>query len=436
MSSDIEQTGGQRTGALRAGLFAEILAMALDTLRANKLRSSLTILGVVIGVTSIVAMTSLIRGFGDQMHQLIRQMGSDTIYLQKFGFSSWASGRSFLEVLKRPNLTEEDAKAIARAPSVAMVGLQLGGGPGSGPQRITYGNDSTRPVAVIGASANFAETNYITLENGRFFSDFEVSHRRSVVVLGYAPASTLFPNIDPIGKKVRIGTAEFTVVGSMGKRPSPLFGNPDEFAVIPVTTHEKLYQMPTIRGILTRFLTITVVPKAGVSRDEVLGEVEEIMRSRHRLKLDEENDFDIVTSDAVMKIVDQLTQAIALALVVISSIALMVGGIGVMAIMTISVTERTREIGIRKAIGARRREILVQFLLEAVFLTSVGGLLGILLGSGIGLAVNQLADFPVSLPLWSFALGFAFSAAVGIFFGMYPAFRASRLDPIEALRYE
>jgi len=436
MSSAIPHTSEPRTGSLRAGLFAEILAMALDTLRANKLRSALTILGVVIGVTSIVAMSSLIRGFGDQMHQLIRQMGSDTVYLQKFGFSSFASGRSFLEVLKRPNLSEEDAKAIARAPSVGIVGLQLGGGPGSRPERITYGNEATRPVPVIGASANFAETNFIELENGRFFSDFEVSRRRSVVVLGYAPASMLFPNIDPIGKKVRVGATEFTVVGTMGKRPSPLFGNPDEFAVIPVTTYEKLYRTPTIRGILTRFLTITVVPRAGIPRDQVLREVEEIMRSRHRLKLDEENDFDIVTSDAVMKIVDQLTQAIALALVVISSIALMVGGIGVMAIMTISVTERTREIGIRKAIGARRREILVQFLLEAVFLTSLGGVLGILLGSGIGLAVNQLADFPVSLPFWSFALGFAFSAAVGIFFGMYPAIRASRLDPIEALRYE
>ncbi|MGH8637972.1 MAG: ABC transporter permease [Burkholderiales bacterium] len=436
MTSSSATPSSGRVGSLRAGLFAEIVGMALDTLRANKLRSALTILGVVIGVTSIVAMTSLIRGFGDQMHALIRQMGSDTVYVQKFGFSSWASGRSFIEVLRRPNLSEEDAKAIVRGgPSVAMVGLQLGGGPGSGPERITSGGHSTKQMAVIGASANFAETNYITLENGRFFSEFEVSHRRPVVVLGHAPASTLFVNADPIGKHVRIGAREYTVVGTMGKRPSPL-GNPDEFVVIPVTTYEKFYSTPRIRGILTRFLTISVVPRAGVSREQVVREVEEVMRSRHRLKLDEENDFDVVTSDAVMKIVDQLTSAIALALLVISSIALMVGGIGVMAIMTISVTERTREIGIRKAIGARRREVLVQFLLEAVFLTSIGGLLGILLGSGIGLGVNQLAGFPVSLPLWSFALGFAFSASVGIFFGMYPALRASRLDPIEALRYE
>ena len=425
------------TSPLRAGLLAEIVSLAYDTLRANKLRSALTILGVVIGVTSIVAMTALIRGFGDQMHELIRQMGSDTVYVQKLGFTSWASGRSFLEVLKRPNLTEADAKAIKDgAPSVAMVSMQLGGGPGSRAERFSYRDHSTKQMVVVGSSANFAETNYIALENGRFFTDYEVEHRREVTVLGYAPASTLFPNIDPIGKKIRIGSKEFTVVGTMGKRPSPLFGNPDEFAVIPITTYEKIYDPPRIRGIVLRFLSIAVVPRPGVARAQVIREVEQVMRSRHRLKLDEENDFDIMTSDQVMKIVDQLTRAVVLALVVISSIALMVGGIGVMAIMTISVTERTREIGIRKAIGARRGEILVQFLLEAAFLTCVGGVLGILLGSGIGLTVNRLAGFPVSLPLWSFVLGFGFSAAVGIFFGLFPAVKASRLDPIEALRYE
>jgi putative ABC transport system permease protein len=425
------------TATLRAGLLAEILHMATDTLRGNKLRSALTILGVVIGVSSIVAMTALIRGFGDQMQQLIRQMGADTVYVQKLGFSSWASGISFLEVLKRPNLTEEDAKAIlSGAPSAAMVSLQLGGGPGTRIERITYRDHSTKQMAIIGTSANWAETNYIALENGRFFTDYEDTHRRQVVVLGYAPASTLFPAMDPVGKRIRLGTTEFTVVGTLAKRPSPLFGDPDEFAVIPVSTYDKLYDPPRFRGLLLRFLSIAVVPREGVGREQLIREVEQVMRSRHRLKLDEPNDFDIVTSDVIMKIVDQLTRAVVLSLVVISSIALMVGGIGVMAIMTISVTERTREIGIRKAIGARRGEVLLQFLLEAVFLTSLGGVLGILLGSAIGLVVNQLAGFPVSLPWWSFALGFTFSAAVGIFFGMYPALKASRLDPIEALRYE
>jgi putative ABC transport system permease protein len=181
---------------------------------------------------------------------------------------------------------------------------------------------------------------------------------------------------------------------------------------------------------------IAVLPREEAGRDKALAEVEEIMRVRHGLTLDEADDFDVVTQDAALKVWDQVSQATFLGLVVISSIALMVGGIGVMAIMTISVTERTREIGVRKALGARRQEILFQFLAEAVVLTLVGGLLGILLGAGIGVTVHVATGFPISLPWWSFALGLGFSAAVGIFFGMVPAVRAARLDPIEALRYE
>jgi putative ABC transport system permease protein len=181
---------------------------------------------------------------------------------------------------------------------------------------------------------------------------------------------------------------------------------------------------------------IVVLPADGATRDETMTEVEEILRARHNLRLDQPNDFDLVTQDVALKIWQQFSQAAFLALVVISSIALMVGGIGVMAIMMISVTERTREIGVRKALGARRREILWQFLIEAAFLTSVGGLLGIVCGSAIGLGIHWLSGFPVSLPWWSFAIGIGFSAGVGIFFGLFPAIKASRLDPIEALRYE
>jgi putative ABC transport system permease protein len=425
-----------RLPRFRYGLLSEIVTMAVGTLVTNKMRSALTILGVVIGVTSIVGMTSLVRGFGDQMEQLVRQMGSETVYVSKMSIASFAAGKQFWDLMRRPDLTEEDARAIkASAPSAMTVSLQLGGGPGAQQQRIARGKDATKAMAIIGASANFAETNYIEVEHGRFFNDFEVTRRRPVVVLGNAPGSTLFPNADPIGKKVRIGQEEFTVIGVMGKRPAPV-GNPDEFAVIPYTTYDKLYPPPRFRGLLMRFLVIGVTPYPGMSRAQLQSEIEEVMRSRHRLKVDQENDFDILTSDVLMKVFDQLTQAVFLALVVISSIALMVGGIGVMAIMMISVTERTREIGVRKALGAKRRDILSQFLFEAVFLTSLGGLLGIAMGSGIGLLVHLLADFPVSLPWWSFALGLGFSATIGIFFGMYPAFKAARLDPIEALRYE
>jgi putative ABC transport system permease protein len=424
--------------AFRASLLKEILFLSLDTLRANKLRSALTILGVVIGVSSVVGMTSLIRGFGDQMTGLVQQMGASTVYVAKLSIASLFSGKNFFDLLKRPDITEADAKAIKElCPSVDLVGIQLGGGPAQQPSRFTYRDKSTKAMQVIGSTANFPETNYLEIAAGRFFSDYEVSHRRQVVVLGHAPAETLFPNLDPIGKKVRIGADEYTVIGTVGKRPSPLGGNqPNEFAVIPITTYDKKYDTPRIRGMLVRFVMLAIVPHQGVPREQMVKEVEEVMRARHHLRLDQENDFDILTSDMILKIFDQITQAVVLALVVISSIALMVGGIGVMAIMTISVTERTREIGVRKALGARRREILWQFLLEAVFLTSVGGIMGIALGSTIGLVVNFFAGFPVSLPWWSFALGLGFSSAIGIFFGIVPAMKAAKLDPIEALRYE
>jgi putative ABC transport system permease protein len=240
---------------------------------------------------------------------------------------------------------------------------------------------------------------------------------------------------------VRVGTDQFLIVGVFGARPSPgnFTLNQDDFIVLPYTTFQRVYGVRIVQSFRGRMGTpvmLSAIPRDGVSQEAAVAEVERIMRSRHGLRLDEQNDFDIVTQDALMRVWNQISQATFLALVVISSIALMVGGIGVMAIMSISVTERTREIGVRRALGARRREVLFQFLTEAAVLTSVGGLLGIVLGSALGLGVHLLTGFPVSLPLWSFALGIGFSATVGIIFGMYPAIRAARLDPIEALRYE
>jgi putative ABC transport system permease protein len=432
---------------MRSGLFSEIVVMAVDTLRASKLRSALTVLGVVIGITSIVGMTSLIRGFDNSLRESISQLGPDTIIVQKWGALSFAAGRSFLEVARRPNLTMEDARAIEReCPSVAIVDVWLGAF-GNTQSRVYYGRERTKRLAVLGATENWAAVNFAKLELGRLFIPAEVEHRRQVVILGNGPWKSLFPNIDPIGKVVRVGSNQFTVIGVLGKRPSP--GNfstdVDDFAIIPYGTYEKFYgkvlkgsariSAGNFNPAVFRTAMIAVVPRQG-AREAAMREVEAIMRVRHRLKLDEPNDFDLATQDAVLNVWEQISQATFLALVVISSIALMVGGIGVMAIMMISVTERTREIGVRKALGARRREVLWQFLIEAVFLTSAGGLLGIFFGSAIGLGVHWLSGFPVSLPWWSFAIGIGFSASVGIFFGLFPAVKASRLDPIEALRYE
>ena len=432
---------------MRTGLFSEIFAMAFDTLRTSKMRSALTVLGVVIGITSIVGMTSLIRGFDNSLRESISQLGPDTIMVQKWGALSFASGKSFLEVARRPNLTMEDERAIEReCPSVAIVDVWLGA-MGGARSRVFYGNERTKQVGILGATENWAAVNFAKLELGRLFIGAEVEHRRNVVLLGNGPWLSLFPSIDPIGKKVRISNQEFTVIGTLGKRPSPggFSTEVDDFAIIPYGTYEKVYgkvlkgsakiSAGSFNPAVFRTGMIAVVPRVGM-RDSALREVEAMMRIRHRLKLDEPNDFDLATQDAVLKVWEQISQATFLALVVISSIALMVGGIGVMAIMMISVTERTREIGVRKALGARRREILWQFLIEAIFLTSTGGLLGILFGSSIGMLVHWLSGFPVSLPWWSFALGIGFSASVGIFFGLFPAIKASRLDPIEALRYE
>ena len=420
---------------LRSGLLTEIVSMSVDTLRTNKMRSALTVLGVVIGITSIVGMTSLIRGFDETLRDSIRELGPKTIYVQKMGALSFTEGKTFQELIRRPNLLPSDARAIAELPSVALVDIWLGAMGGGSRQRVYYANNRTTPLSILGVTENFAAVSFVKLEHGRFLVPSEVQNRRQVVVLGQTPYESLFKNIDPIGKKVRIGSREFTVIGVVGKRPNMggLAQGADDFVVIPYTTHEKFYGRV---GIFNRSAMIAVVPREEVSRDQAMREVEELMRIRHNVRLDEPNDFDLLTQDAMMKVWDQFSQATFLALVVISSIALMVGGIGVMAIMMISVTERTREIGVRKALGARRREILWQFLIEAAFLTSMGGILGIILGSGIGLLIHWISEFPISLPWWSFAIGIGFSASVGIFFGLFPAIKASRLDPIEALRYE
>jgi len=428
---------------MHRGLLAEIATMALDTLRVNKLRSALTVLGVVIGITAIVGMTSLVRGFDQSLRDSIRTLGPSTIFVAQFSGVSLASGREFNDLIKRPALTIADAEAIAeQAPSIAMIDIMLGGGPGQQiRERLFYGDERTRTLQVLGTTQYFPEVQSNDIELGRFFTATEVQHRRPVIVIGQAPAEALFPNTDPIGKLVRLGAARYTVVGVLAPRPSlgGFNAGQDEIAIIPQTTFQKQFGIRAVRiqnrGEI-RNIVIAAVPYDGVPREQALLEVEEIMRIRHGLRLDEENDFDLATQDAILEIWNQVSQATFLGLIVISSIALMVGGIGVMAIMMISVTERTREIGLRKALGARRQEILWQFLIEAVVLTSIGGVLGIVLGSGVGLAVHFASGFPVSLPWWSFAIGIGFSASVGVFFGMVPAVKASRLDPIEALRYE
>ena len=413
--------------------------MAFETLRANKMRSALTIVGVVIGITAIVGMTSLVRGFDRSFREMLEGLGPNTIFVAKFSGISFMSGNDFIDLIRRPNLTPDDARALERLESVRFIDTMLGSGLSNSRERISYRGEETKRIQILGATEYFAQVGFIPLEAGRFFTAGELQHRRAVVVLGQTPLESLFRFTDPIGKKVRVAGEQYTVIGVMGPRPSPGGFNvgQDDLAVIPYTRYQSQFGVPSLNwsGGQHRDVTITVVPRDG-QRAVALREIEQVMRIRHGLRLDEPNDFDLVTQDAVARIWQQTTQAVFLALVVISSIALLVGGIGVMAIMTMSVTERTSEIGLRKALGAKPREILWQFLVEASVLTLAGGVLGVLLGSGTGLLVHFISGFPISLPWWSFALGLGFSATVGLVFGMVPAIRASRLDPIEALHHE
>jgi putative ABC transport system permease protein len=429
---------------LRLALLWEVIAMAFDTVRTNKLRSALTVLGIVVGIMSIVGMTALIRGFDQSLRDLIRNVGPNTIFVQRFGVTSFASGAELKDLLKRPTLTVSDARALeAQTETIEFVDIELGAGGPATQRRVFYRDQKTKPIVVFGTTENFAVGTRIPMLGGRFFNGTEVQYRKNVAVLGNTPYQLLFEpsGTDAIGKMVRIGSERFEVVGVFDKRPAAGGFNlgQDDFVVIPYTAYQRIFGLNPVR--IARNATIlpiqiAMVPREGVTQVEALADVERVMRIRHGLRLDQPNDFDLLTQDQFLKLWDQISQATFFALIVISSIALMVGGIGVMAIMSISVTERTREIGVRKALGARRAEILFQFLMEAAFLTSLGGVLGILLGSGIGWTVHLASGFPISLPWWSFAIGLGFSASVGIFFGMYPAFKASRLDPIEALRHE
>ncbi len=427
----------------RVALLVEVVIMAFDTVRGNKMRSFLTVLGVIIGITSIVGMTALIRGFDQSLRDLIAQSGPDVIYLQRFGVSS--IGSDFTKLLKRPDLTLSDARTLeSQNTTLKYVDLELGAGPGPVTQRkVFYRELKTKSLVVFGTGEFFAEGTRLPMLLGRFLNGTDIQYRRNVCVLGNTAYKLLFEpsGTEPLGKFVRIGSERFEVIGVFDKRPSPggFQTGVDDFVVVPHTTYTRVFGLRVGRvgraGTITNIM-ISVLPREGVSRDAAMADVERIMRIRHGLRLDEPNDFDLNTQDSFLKLWDRISEGTFFALIVISSIALMVGGIGVMAIMSISVTERTREIGVRKALGARRAEILFQFLMEAAFLTSLGGVIGIALGAGIGWAIHLISGFPISLPWWSFALGLGFSASVGIFFGMYPAFKASRLDPIEALRYE
>ncbi|MFN2432116.1 MAG: ABC transporter permease [Gemmatimonadota bacterium] len=410
----------------------EAFAVALGTLRANKLRSFLTILGIVIGITTIVGMTALVRGLDQSVTGSIQSFGSTSLFLRKWGGRIVSSEEEFERLERRPDITETDAEAIRRRiPAVARMDLMYGTGPEAKTATLRYRGSTARDLFVTGASESYLELNDSEIANGRMFTGAEARAGRRLVAIGQDLADQLFPHFDPVGKRLTIRDFPYTVVGVLRKKDLLLFGmSEDDRVIIPYPAYARdfaeeddtlmLILQPGSPALFTR------------TRDAVIA----LMRLRHGLAYDEENDFDLLDSTTFLDLWSQISSAVFLAMIVISSIGLMVGGIGVMNIMLVSVTERTREIGIRKAVGARRRDILLQFLVEAVILTAIGGLGGVVLGTLLAVTVAGATGFPLSIPPWSYALGVGFSSTIGLFFGLYPANKAARLDPIAALRYE
>jgi putative ABC transport system permease protein len=409
----------------------ESALMAVDTLRANKLRSSLTILGVSIGVITIIFMVSIIQGLNRAFAEQIEALGSNTIFITKYdpGFGRPPEMRS-MEERQRKELTIEDADAIRRESSSVASVSPLHRNIAS---TIRYADRQTDTPVLIGVTPYYEFTHSSYVGRGRFIGDIDMQERSNVAVLAKDVVNALFPNEEPLGKEIKINGTPFLVIGVMEPMGNFFGQSRDNSLYIPISTFDKYYPDYTVPGTL---FAIVVRPKSRAFVKSSVEEITDILRRRRRVPRGDPNNFGISTQDSLLDIYNQLTGATALVLTAISFVALMIGGIGVMNIMLVSVTERTKEIGIRKAVGATRFNILSQFLIEAVALTAIGGLAGLAVGEGFSLLMNKYSPLPAFVPLWAIAVGIGISAAVGIIFGLWPAWKAARLDPIEALRYE
>ncbi|HRZ09217.1 MAG TPA: ABC transporter permease [Gemmatimonadales bacterium] len=406
----------------------EGIGIALDSLRASKVRAALTILGVAIGVMVVIAMASAITGINRALTKELESAGPRTFFVERYfqGGLNISDGSDELSPWRRmPWITVAEAELIRQLPAIQDVSVQEFT---SGP--VKYGDVDLTSVQVAGFGPAWVYVTGGQIVAGRSFTASEYSAGSRVAVINDKLAETLFPGLDPIGKTIKIFGLPFEVIG-LHVEAASLFGGGDNARLaIPHTTFEK------VADYWKGWMDIAVMPVEGVTVDEAQDQVVTALRASRGLKPSQENNFAILTQEKMLETFDKMTGAFFLVMLALSSVGLMVGGVGVVAIMMISVTERTREIGVRKALGATRREVLFQFLVEAATLTLVGGVAGMLLGGLIALAINKLTPIPAAVPLWSVVVALLASIVTGILFGMYPANKASKLDPVEALRYE
>jgi putative ABC transport system permease protein len=417
---------------MRSGDLKETVAMALNTLRANKLRSGLTILGIVIGVMTVITISSVVNGLNSSVSGLVQSLGSNVLFV--FRFPAF-SGRPTTEMLTRKQLTYDDSQAMRLLPHVVAVSPALqytdNSAPGRAGKTAIKGNGKNMQNTILtGVAPEQQEVHDLAMMDGRFFNETDEERAAKVTVLGSDTAAQLFPGQSAIGKDVEAAGMLFTVVGVLDKQKQAFGGgnNPqDNQAFFPLTTFH--YMHPEM---LDYWVTLKYDdPK---NRLAVEDELTELLRRRRKVLNEAPDNFSIFGTDTLTRLWDQITGGLFLLMFSLSCVALLVGGVGVMNIMLVSVTERTREIGVRKAIGATKRTILTQFTLEAVTLCAVGGVIGIILGSGIAMGLRIFLPTLLST-LWVLT-AFLSSCAIGLVFGIYPAWKAANLDPIEALRYE
>jgi putative ABC transport system permease protein len=406
----------------------EGVGIALDSLRANKVRAALTILGVAIGVMVVIAMASAITGINRSVSAQIETLGPKTFFVQRFfqGGLNISDGSDELSPWRRnPWLKVDEARMLSRLPSVRNVTWREGS---QGP--VSAGDINLKSVSVVGFSPAWVLVTGGTIAAGRNYTEVEEESNALVAVVNQKLAESLFPGLDPIGKRIKVFGQPFEVVGLYVEAKS-LFGDEGSPEVtIPHSTFTK------VADYWKGWMDIAVSPTEAATVAESQDEVIAAMRGVRGLKPGQDNNFAVVGQDTILETWNKISGGFFLVMLALSSVGLMVGGVGVVAIMMISVTERTREIGVRKALGATRREIMFQFLVEAATLTLVGGVVGMMMGGLIAWAIHALTPIPAAVPLWSVIVALVAATVTGIFFGLYPANKASRLDPVEALRYE
>jgi putative ABC transport system permease protein len=401
----------------------ENLKIAVDAIRANKLRSVLTVLGNVVAVMSVIAVVAVIDGMNTYVSEKILEQGLRVIYVDKFGLIT--SDDQFREAEKRRDLTPLDADALAGLMHTANAVV----GQAEANKRIRYGRTELQNVRILGTGPGYEQVGTYDVEQGRPLDDDEIAKRRAVCLIGSEVAAQFFPVVDPIGQSIRVGGYELRVVGTVARRGNVLGQSQDNFVLVPLGQFEKMFGS-------RRSLTILIRARGEGDFERAQEEARVILRARRHVPLGKPDDFAITTSETYMSLYQSLTSGIFAGTIGLVAISLVVGGIVIMNIMLVAVTERTREIGIRKALGARGGDLLAQFLCEASVLSLFGGLIGLVGGVLIAVLIRIVTPLPATVQPWSVAISLAVASSVGLFFGVYPASRAARLDPIVALRQE